>query len=1230
MTHTEENNVAVSNGYVVVRTLGGGGSALYRADGSMVRGNDRDLMIGFNDLQEVGVPMISTVTPANAGDAWASHKSIVDEALATLQQGGTPVEVSAAAAKVERIADAWRSSGVKGEDGTLMADQLEALAKTLSGAADGRKYRGTEAGTVTQANSAVAWAAHQPVITQSLAILNEGGTPAELDAAAAEVARIAAAWRGSGVMADDGGFMADHLDGLAQSLSESSEITQANYDQRAEFEKVFREVTKREPSGDLVKDADILSRYGENAVTDMGYAGEVRAFEKVFRDVTGREPSGDLAKDADILSRYGENAVTDMGYAGEVRAFEKVFRDVTGREPSGDLAKDADILSRYGENAVTDMGYAGDVQAFEKVFRDVTGWEPSGDLAKDADILSRYGENAVTDMGYARDVQAETEERQEKERRVAHLEGKFRDEVSQIGDTPGAFVGKVLESQIEGGGLPTNHPDFAEYDQLRTDLDGPHWRREQIARATGQLLDDSTIGTIDIGPAKDAVSALVKGRHVSNYDSSIPVPLNAGMIPVVGTLADANVRGADGYSREDVAWLAGMGALDVLPIPGVGTLAKTSKGALVVMKNLPAAGEIATGGRRTLASVTQGTLKAPYQLTGTRPKPQGVSNIPVHLGGDVVVDGQLVPAWEGLLRQRDEALQQYRQTGIPQSVDLPTADGGIQTVWVGGSRAATSYGTGGMVHTSPMAGFLTELSQTPEGFVGKVKVGKSGQPLPDIEQRHFVTTQGVSAFREGSAFNKVLYEDPNFSPGYQTFVDPRNLADVEDVRKVFGGDVDTGVMRPHAVVELEGGVPQSKVIAGGPDKPTLHQESPVGLQKTRGITEHMHVDVPPDMQVGRWEVFRDNVLAEVDRLRGRTETFYVTHQNADGTIEVLRKADMDALVAAGVSLDDALRVRTRAGETRFIVRSQWDSSVRRVSPGAARGNDERHNFKNAESRGPDYGDNFGAGLRAPGGNRLVDSVDVGGRSDGRYFLGNDAPFRVSAAAPAARLSEPLPGIAGPTPSRIPTPTVESQPDPRIPDPRVPNARVPDPRVPDPRVADARVPDPRVPDPRVPDPRVPDPRVPDPRIPDPRIPDPRVPDPRVPDPRVPDPPETTNRGGGSTVPRAGEYVPQVVQWRSENQNILDLLTGEHIIVPLSDIHMATFDVVQVGKEKPLPDVAAGALRVTSSGQYAVPQYRSQPSRTRNFTAKQPVRGSRRTGKPHPYLDRRDGVRKRRRR
>ena len=994
-------------------------------------------------------------------------------------------------------------------------------------------------------------------------------------------------------------------EGPPTSISTTEWLSQAVAAETEQFENIFRQVTRREPSGNRARDAAVLSQYGENPLTDMGYAAEVRAFEDIFRQVTGREPSGDLAKDADILSRYGENAVTDMGYAGEVRQFENIFREATGREPSGDLAKDAAVLSQYGENPLTDMGYAAEVRQFEKTFREVTGREPSGDLAKDADILSRYGDNPLTDMGYAAEVRAfekEERERQEQEHRVAQLEGKFRDEVLETGDAPGGFVENVLDSQIESGGLPTNHPDFAEYDQLRTELDGPHWRREQIASATQQLLDDSTIWTIDIGPAKDAISALVTGRHVSNYDSSIPVPVNAGVLPVIGTLADANIRGADGYSRGDVAWLAGMGALDVLPIPGVGTLARTSKGAMVVIRNLPAAGGIATGGRRTLASVTQGTLKAPYQLTGTRPKPQGVSNIPVHMGGEVVVDGQRVPAWEGLLRQRDEALQQYRQTGMPQSIDLPTTDGGIQTVWVGGSRAATSYGTGGMVHTSPMAGLLTELSQTPEGFVGKVKVGKSGQLLPDVEQRHFMTTQGVPAFREGSAFNKTLYEDPNFSPGYQTFVDPRNLADVEHVRKVFGGDVDTGVMRPSAVVELEGGVPQSKVIAGGPDKPPLYQEYPVGLQKTRGFTEHMYVDVPPDMMLGRWEVFRDNVLAEVDRLRGRTETFYVAHQNADGTIVVLRKADMDALAAAGVSLDDALRVRTRAGETRFIAPSQWDSAVRRFSTAAARGNDERHDFKNAQDRGLDNRDTFGAGVRTPNGNPRVGSVDVVGRPDGRYALGGDGPLRISAPAPTARLSRPTPS---------PIPLVGPQLDARIPDPRIPDAHVPDARVADPRIPYPPIPDARVPDARVADPRIPYPPIPDARVPDARVADPRVAYARIPGIGTPDLtrqrrvrlPEVDE--APMTVVKAEEGLyPRVVAHDELIRVYHDLDTGEVRTEPLV---LPTEPIIVKHDDTPPPIEPrfAGHRRITPRGGYV-------------FTKPVGERRRKASSKRHPYL------------
>ena len=267
-----------------------------------------------------------------------------------------------------------------------------------------REYGGSESGGVTAHNAQAAWDAHQPIIERALAVLNDGSTPDQMKAAAAEITRIAAAWRGSGVTADDGGLMAHHLDEMAQALSEAAKTTREYHDRRAAFENAFREVTGREPSGDLAKDAAVLSQYGENPVTDMGYAGDVREFENAFREVTGREPSGDLAKDAAVLSQYGENPVTDMGYAGDVREFENAFREVTGREPSGDLAKDAAVLSQYGENPVTDMGYAGDVREFENAFREVTGREPSGDLAKDAAVLSQYGENPVTDMGYAGDV----------------------------------------------------------------------------------------------------------------------------------------------------------------------------------------------------------------------------------------------------------------------------------------------------------------------------------------------------------------------------------------------------------------------------------------------------------------------------------------------------------------------------------------------------------------------------------------------------------------------------------------------------------------------------------------------------------------------------------------------------------------------------------------------------------------------------------------------------------
>ena len=57
-----------------------------------------------------------------------------------------------------------------------------------------------------------------------------------------------------------------------------------------------------------------------------------------------------------------------------------------------------------------------------------------------------------------------------------------------------------------------------------------------------------------------------------------------------------------------------------------------------------------------------------------------------------------------------------------------------------------------------------------------------------------------------------------FSPGAYTLTTKENLADIEDINKVFGGDVDTGQMNPSAVVELEGKSPLDRAMAGG-DKP---------------------------------------------------------------------------------------------------------------------------------------------------------------------------------------------------------------------------------------------------------------------------------------------------------------------------------------------------------------------------------------------------------------------------
>ena len=193
--------------------------------------------------------------------------------------------------------------------------------------------------------------------------------------------------------------------------------------------------------------------------------------------------------------------------------------------------------------------------------------------------------------------------------RIAELEERIS--TSPIADYgTGSFSDTVLgETAI----INERHPDWDEYNRLRIQRDGPHWQREAIADQTQAFLDSTTIATVDVGPAWDASRALATGRHVSNYDSEIPVAANIGLLPVVGTLTDLNVRGRDGYSRGDIAWLAGQGALDVLPLPAAGTLARAPARTLIR--------------GRDLVDVARGTRLPGVSLySGGRPIPVGWRN----------------------------------------------------------------------------------------------------------------------------------------------------------------------------------------------------------------------------------------------------------------------------------------------------------------------------------------------------------------------------------------------------------------------------------------------------------------------------------------------------------------------------------------------------------------------------------------------------------------------------
>ena len=1048
------------------------------------------------------------------------------------------------------------------------------------------EFSGEATGAVTQANSEAAWDADKPTIDRALAVLNDGGTPAALKAAAAEVARIAAAWRGSGIAADDGGLMADHLDGLAQNLSESSQITQANYDQQAEFEKVFREVTGREPSGDLAKDADILSRYGENAVTDMGYAAEVQAFERTFREVTKREPSGDLVKDADILSRYGENPLTDMGYAAEVKAFEQTFRDVTGREPSGDLAKDADILSRYGENPLTDMGYAAEVKAFEQTFRDVTGREPSGDLAKDADILSRYGENPLTDMGYDAVERLRAEAAVELPAQVEPLPEEERYEQLFQEGVKGYQADMIVAAEIKAGttlaGDPGNRPSRLE---VVKDMAGPRPTRDQYANGEmgyNQFLSDDRAwrsqfqqyGLAEAIPANDPrFTELAAGASLAAL----------GVLPGLLLPAAALGVGYYGYASLHPDSPGGQSirpqelidpALEMLPIAGRGL--RLGRSALRQLTGLELNPWAVTRGNVTTqrfpltepaSDITAATARYDELVRQAGFDPVQVRN---QIGGYEALRAGLDPnPYAGELANM---VQDVILTGQPRSM---VVDGKLLEV----TPPSLAQRLGGLdFHATPTGGVFADATTV-----------RASSTNP-VEMPIFSGPHAYPRFAAGPAFGSGPYQvtdaqdnlltdfagQPVMSKGsFDPSVIGRDPANVEVIPKIYpirlkSGNViyvkEAEVIRPVAA-----------------DLPAAQFSVPIGGDKMRRTwmpsTDYVsdlersldvRVDSAPltfrsDVPFTRQNIVAANLQSYMDQVRsgiGDIGSIQGIRNRLASSSDPLAEpmpgggtlVDRPGEVGSDISwTDEAPSDLSRTARQQVV--GLDDSGLERLASDPTASPD----FRGAASELLDVRRSRRARASEQWANDAIDPMTREARAEVAGL--DDAELRRLASDPSQlpdirraanelitlretaradginRQAESERGVPGDR-ALVERPREAGPREPKghlsragLPtlDPRVPDARIPDPRVPDPRIPDPRVPDPRIPDPRVPDPRIPDPRVPDPRIPDPRVPDARIPDPRVPDPRIPEiPPPDLTRERRVRLPEVDEAPMTVVK------------------------------------------------------------------------------------------------------
>ena len=979
------------------------------------------------------------------------------------------------------------------------------------------EYSGEETGKVTQANSEAAWDAHKPTIDRALAVLNDGGTPAELAAAAAEVARIAAAWRGSGVAADDGGLMADHLAEMSQTLSEAAGTTSNRKEQalaHAELQADIQQVADGEASLPAVLskwEADprsaglMLQERGERL-----WAEEVGEYEGPRTEVSAVEWLRQaVAKDAAQRAAYQDTpGYREMLIAQEVGGFDPTLGmvpvgldEMAAAQARNDyqawLADTQRILPTEQE---LERGQRGRTEAFlGSVAMDLPSGVATSEMTA-ADFERLRAEAAGELPG---DFAAWEAHQQEIIRQLDNAESSD-DMVNWFATAyPGQTPPTVAEVEAARAKVLGETGDLYVDPQRRPVAPGGHsvgaWMPDQEseynveAQEYNRRLTNRSIalelGFLQAGKA-NAHPRRIRGpveQFFQQGTAATGLPMD-WVIPAAGfvdTVALSRYSGGPagrlvtrGEARGVAIETALLGA-DLLPLPGPSGLVKAGGAVVRGVSRLQPIERLGSG---FLMSAT------PYESVPRLITPQL---------SEAGLDASLA-----LRRQLAET--GHAEISIGGKVYTVSGDRFDQAMRLKNPNAPTLAYHADTDLTYQIAGGEVPHQVRPKLVDNQPVLDASGEPVFSLkgpsEQFEFLAAGGpVTRFSLSRAFG--LKNAPPFwvrarqHPGITAYDIPFDELAVPGARSEPGGvnyfhgrELEVGVPTSDAELAYRQGTQmvlpatQAKVGIG----PRLNEflylpetlEEPGYWMRTKANLLGLADRVDPSLQPGisvrsatREDVLLDAVgeggsWVDVRASRARTGDFWVDEAVDPSAREAraqvvlldngaLRRLVDDPATPANIrqAADDLLDVRRTTTIDRPTIRTESRSMGRDVSVPHAR---------------------FSESIR-----QTIDQPRTE-QSD------SWADLRTSdLRTPDLRTPDPR------------------TPDPRTPDPRTPDLRTPDLRTPDPRTPDPRTPDPRTPDLRTPDLRTPDPRTPDLRTPDLRTPDLRTPDLRTPDPRTPD-------------------------------------------------------------------------------------------------------------------------------